>query len=260
MDLRLSFGGFVVGILMGLTGMGGGTLMTPMLIFLFHMKPALAVGTDLVYGAITKIFGSVQHVRQKTVDYAAFRWLAAGSVPGALLGSMLVGIMAKHVSMNRMNHEVDIWLGCVYILVLISMGGRGFLAMRRRKNHVAPPQHVRLPKVGLLCLGLVGGFLVGLTSIGGGSIFIAVMTIIYPIAGARLVGTDVVQAGLLTAVAGVTHLAFGNVDMEMVLSLIVGSVPGILIGSRLTTRVPERAVRVGLMAMLCYTSYSLLTK
>lgn len=258
-DWRLSLGGLVVGLLIGLTGMGGGTLMTPMLIFLFHMKPTMAVGTDLVYGAITKIFGSVQHVRQKTIDFPAFRWLAYGSIPGALGGSLLVGVMTKRLPMTFVNHEVNIWLGCVYIIIVLAMGLRWYLNVRKRRLNV-PIKELRLPKVRLLVLGLLGGFLVGLTSVGSGSIFIAVMTMIYPIASARMVGTDVAQATVLLIVAGATHLAFGNVNLSVVLSLVIGSVPGILIGSRLTTHVPEKAVRAGIIAMLCYTSYSLLTK
>jgi uncharacterized membrane protein YfcA len=257
-DWRLTIGGFFVGVLLGMTGMGGGTLMTPMLIFLFHMKPTLAVGTDLVYTAITKLAGSIQHLRQRTVDFPAFRWLALGSVPGALGGSIMVGSMTKHLNMNAVNHSVDIWLGIVYILIIITMVWRWYWSHLRGSK--AQPTVPRLPKVPLLVLGLIGGFLVGVTSIGSGAIFIAVMTVIYPITSARMVGTDVVQAAILTAVAGLTHLLYGNVDLSIVLSLIIGSVPGTLIGSRLTTRVPDTAVRVGLMAMMFYTSWSLLTK
>lgn len=259
MDWRLSFGGFAVGLLIGMTGMGGGTLMTPMLIFLFHMKPTLAVGTDLLYGAITKVFGSFQHIRQKTVHFPAFRWLTMGSVPGAFGGSWLVGWMTHHVPMHQVNHAVRVWLGGVYLLIIAAIVFRWYLGSRRAK--LGPARVLpTLPKIRLLVLGLVGGFLVGLTSVGSGSIFIAVLSIIYPLSGATMVGTDVTQAALLTSVAGITHWAFGNVDVPVVLSLIVGSVPGILIGSRLTTRVPDSAVRVGLMAMLCYTSYALLSR
>ncbi|MBX5435872.1 MAG: sulfite exporter TauE/SafE family protein [Alicyclobacillaceae bacterium] len=258
MDWKVSVVGFVVGVLIGLTGMGGGTVMTPLMIFVFHMHPALAVGTDLVYSSLTKMAGAIQHIRQRTVDFRALKFLAIGTVPGALGGSLLVGLLERHLPMQHFNTVVGRALGAVYILVIASMVWRWWAARRggRRKPEGAVP----LPRLGLVALGLVAGFLVGLTSVGSGTLYIAVLALIYPIASARMVGTDIVVGVLVTGVAGLTHMAFGNVDLRMVLSLLVGSIPGILLGSKVTVRLPEPAVRVGLMAMLCWSSWNLLLR
>lgn len=256
LNLKVSFGGLIIGILIGLTGMGGGSLMTPMLIFLFNVHPAIAVGTDLMYASITKIVGSIQHIRQKTVDYAALKFLALGSVPGGVLGSLSIGWMEVHLNAEHVNRTIDHLLAAVYILIIIAMMVRWIQKRRGRLAMENPP----VPAVKLVILGLTAGYIVGVTSVGSGALYIAVLAWIYPIAAARLVGTDIVQATLVTGVAAVTHLAFGNVDWALVLSLLIGSVPGILIGSRVTARVPDSVVRVAMVIMLCYSSFNLFSK
>lgn len=257
MDVKVSLGGLIVGILIGLTGMGGGSVMTPIMIFLFHMHPAVAVGTDLVYASVTKVVGAIQHIRQKTVDFAALKFLSIGSVPGAIFGSALVGYMELHLPIQHVNTIIGQMLGAVYILLVIAMIWRWWAIKTDRQLKVAP---TRLPKGKLVVLGLVAGCVVGLTSVGSGALYIAVLGLIYPIASAKMVGTDITQAVLVTGVAGIAHLAFGNVNLLMVASLLLGSIPGILIGSRLTVRIPESAVRLCMMMMLCWSGWNLLAK
>jgi uncharacterized membrane protein YfcA len=255
MDWKVTLGGLLVGLLIGLTGMGGGSVMTPMMIFLFHMHPTVAVGTDLVYSCITKIAGTIQHIRQKTVDFKALGWMSAGSVPGALAGSLLVGCLQQRFPIDHVDATVSQALGGVYILIVLAMAWRWWWQTRRMRPAAEP---VRVPRAGLVILGLSAGFVVGLTSVGSGALFISVLAMIYPVAAARLVGTDIAEGVLVTGVAGIAHWAFGNVNLPMVGSLLLGSVPGILLGSRLAIRVPEPVVRVGLMTMLCWSSYNLL--
>jgi uncharacterized membrane protein YfcA len=255
MDWKVSLGGLVVGILIGLTGMGGGSVMTPMMIFLFHMHPTVAVGTDLVYSSITKVVGALQHIRQKTVDFKALGYMSIGSVPGALAGSLVVGYLERRLPLEHVDGVVGQTLGAVYILIVIAMAWRWWWSLRRPAQ---AESDVRLPRVGLVVLGLTAGFVVGLTSVGSGALFISVLALIYPVAAAKLVGTDIAEGVLVTGVAGLAHLAFGNVNLHMVWSLLIGSIPGILIGSRLTIRIPEPVVRVCLMTMLCWSSWNLL--
>ncbi len=252
---QLSLCGFIIGALIGLTGMGGGSIMTPLLILVFHVHSALAVGTDLLYSSITKFAGSVQHLRQRTVHRGVFMRLTAGSVPGAVLGSLMIALLSKHLPATTMNTWVDRALGVVYLIAIAAMIWRIVF----RKQQLAGEEE-QPPTLKLALLGLVAGFIVGMTSVGSGSIYIAALGILFPMAAAKMVGTDILQGLVVTGVAGLTHLMFGNVDLWMVASLLIGSVPGILIGSRLTVRIPERAIRACLMLMLGWPSWSLLVK
>lgn len=254
MDWKVALGGWVVGLLIGLTGMGGGSVMTPMMIFIFHMHPALAVGTDLVYSSITKVAGTLQHIRQRTVDFRILGWVSLGSVPGALMGSLVVGYLEHEVAMDTADRAIGQMLGGMYILIVLAMAWRWWQSRHSPVSSGAG----RLPRVVLSVLGLVAGFLVGLTSVGSGALFVSVLAMISSLPAARLVGTDIAAGVLVTGVAGLAHLAFGNVDLRMVVSLLAGSVPGILMGSRLIVRVPEPVVRVGLMTLLSWSSYNLL--
>lgn len=256
MNWHLSVGGFIVGLLIGLTGMGGGSLMTPLLILLFHTEPTVAVGTDLLYASITKFVGAIAHIRQKTIDLRLFKWLVGFGIIGALLGSALIGELSAHLSTHTVNQVVSHLLGLLYVPVIFSMVWRW---VTRHRNMGAPSMdESQFPKFRIALLGLLGSFVVGMTSVGSGSIYIAVLSVIYPIANARLVGTDIVQGAVITGVAGLVHFGFGHVDLAMVGSLLVGSIPGILLGSRLTFRMPDSFIRVALMLMLCWSSWNLL--
>lgn len=255
MGIEVSLAGFIVGLVVGMTGMGGALIMTPIMIFMFGVSPALAIGTDLVYASITKIFGAWQHWRQKTIDFTVVKWLCMGSLPGALSGVLVILFMQRRFDASALNSAIGKILGVTYLLIAAVMLYRLF---RRKKTLSNTVDVVRPPRYTFVILGLFGGLIVGMTSVGSGTLFMAVLTMIYPIASARLVGTDILQAVLVTAVAGIAHLSIGNVNMPMVGLLLLGSIPGILIGSRLTARVPDIAIRSVLTVMLFLSGMKLL--
>ncbi|MDI3328194.1 MAG: sulfite exporter TauE/SafE family protein [Alicyclobacillaceae bacterium] len=252
MGWEVSLGGFVVGLLIGLTGMGGGFIMTPMMIFIFGVAPSVAIGTDLVYASVTKMVGAWQHWRQRTVDLVVVKWLSAGSVPGAVLGAL--GVHEIHRWMGAQVDEVlRHVLGVTYLLVSLTM-----LVRIRRRAPQGDDAALRPAPWKLIVLGVAGGFIVGLTSVGSGSLFMAVLTLVYPVAAVKLVGTDITQAFLVTGAAGLAHLALGTVDLGLAGRLLLGSVPGILLGSCLSARIPDGAVRISLAVMLVVSGVKLL--
>jgi uncharacterized protein len=279
MNWEISFGGFVVGILVGMTGMGGALVMTPMMIFLFGVNPTVAVGTDLVYSSITKIFGAWQHWRQKTVDWTVVRLLSTGSVPGALAGALMMMILQKSYA-DSVQSILGKVLGLTYLLIALFMIWQMVRKLSELRNAsqaeaaasqqelaatadgilTKAPEAIRPDARKMIWLGLIAGFVVGLTSVGSGTLFMAVLVLIYPVAVARLVGTDIVQAVLVTGVAGLAHLSMGNVDLHLVGQLLIGSIPGILIGSRMTTRVPETFVRSSLVVLIFLAGFKMLMK
>jgi uncharacterized protein len=256
MSWEVSFGGFIVGLLVGMTGMGGALVMTPMMIFLFGVNPTVAIGTDLLYSSITKLFGAWQHWRQKTVDWTVVKYLSTGSVPGALAGVLTMMFLQKYYELS-VEGIVGKLLGATYLLIAIFMAWRAFF---KGKAHALPDDKIKPDRKKMLILGLVAGYIVGLTSVGSGTLFMAVLVIIYPVAVARLVGTDIVQAVLVTGVAGLAHFAIGNVNLPLVGQLLIGSIPGILIGSRMTTKIPEAAVRTCLFLMIFLSGFKMLLK
>jgi uncharacterized membrane protein YfcA len=287
MNWEVSFGGFVVGILVGMTGMGGALVMTPMMIFLFGVNPTVAVGTDLVYSSITKMFGAWQHWRQKTVDWKVVRLLSTGSVPGALAGALTMMLLQKSYA-DSVQGIVGKVLGLTYLLIALFMIWqmlRKLADMRQQRLELraasqaetaatrqelaaavqdgtlaqAPAEIVPDARK-MIWLGLIAGFVVGLTSVGSGTLFMAFLVLIYPVAVARLVGTDIVQAVLVTGVAGLAHMSMGNVDLHLVGQLLIGSIPGILIGSRMTTKIPENFVRSSLVVLIFLAGFKMLMK
>lgn len=243
--------GLLVGLMVGLTGMGSGALMAPVLIFVLNVKPSLAVGSDLVYAAVTKAFGAFQHYRAGTVDLSLTRWLATGSVPGALLGAQSISWLR-----GAYGESVEVYilkaLGLAFLLVSSSILFKTFLT-RRVESVDSRLEMSGRRKGATVLLGFTVGLLVGITSVGSGSLLMTVLILFYPIATTRLVGTDIFHAVLLTAAAGATHFVEGNVDLALVSNLLLGSVPGIVIGSRLVSVAPERLLRTVLAVMLFLT-------
>src|SRR4051812_34717372 len=237
--------------------MGGGSLMTPILVILFGFKPTTAVGTDIVHGAIFKSFGAVRHRRLSTVHGHLAFWLFMGSGPLAI-----AGVVTSYKLQNSIASAETI-LGYAIGVALIG-GGVGFLAKAFVKRGVQPSEAPfimsRRDKLIALATGAVFGFVVGLTSVGSGTYFGLVMVMVYPLTLPRIVGTDIFHAAALLTVAGIGHAFIGDVDWHAVLLLMIGSIPGILISSRWTVSVPQTTIRLGLGGILIISGINLLDK
>ena len=237
----IALGGLVIGVLIGLTGMGGGALMTPFLI-LMGVRPVVAVGTDLVQMTVTKFFGGWQHHRQQTVDHRLVFFLALGGVPGALAGVGLLVFLRDVVGVS-IDLLITRLLGAMLMLVALVLLLRLRLSVPVRwqtgngQVHLSPRRKLLLP-----LLGGVIGLLVGMTSVGSGTVILAVLTLLFRMPMVKVVGTIIVFAAFLTAVAGLAHIGAGNVDFVLAANLLIGTIPGVLLGSRLGFRLPERGL------------------
>ena len=256
MTWQLSVTGLLIGLLVGITGMGGGALLTPLLIFLFGFKPTLAVGTDILHGAVFKTFGAVRHRRLGTVHARLTCWMLLGSAPMSLVGVELAEWIERRHGDGVESASAKV-VGAALIL-----GGLGLVAKTfvRRGAHAsdAPLLLARRDRVIALLLGVGGGFIVGLTSVGSGTFFALVMLLVFPLTAVKIVGTDIFHAAALLWVAGLSHLLHGNVDLGAMAWLLLGSVPGVLLGSQVTVRLPDRALRVALATILTLSGLKLL--
>jgi hypothetical protein len=254
MDPKLSLAGLLVGLLVGMTGMGGGSLMTPMLVLLFGFKPTVAIGTDILHGAIFKSFGAVRHRQLGNVHARLTLWMLLGSAPMSLAGVALATWLKHRYGDGFENTAQEILGGALIV------GGIGFLikSFLRSKGDDRPfilrPRDRRIA----FAIGLSGGFIVGLTSVGSGTFFGLVMLLVFPLTAAKIVGTDIFHAAALLWVAGAGHLVAGNVDLHATGWLLIGSIPGVLLGSHFTVRLPERALRVALALVLSFSGVKLL--
>jgi hypothetical protein len=247
--------GLALGLIVGLTGVGGGSLMTPILIIVFGFKPSYAVGTDIFHGAIFKSFGAIRHRRLSTVHGHLALWLFLGSGPLAI-----AGVVVSYVLRNSISNAQTI-LGYAIGVALIG-GGAGFLAKSFVKRGVQPSDQPfimsRRDKLIAFGTGAVFGFIVGLTSVGSGTYFGLMMVLVYPLTMPRIVGTDIFHAAALLWVAGIGHLVIGDVDLHATAWLLLGSVPGILISSRYTVKVPDLTIRAALGGILIISGLKLL--
>lgn len=254
----LSLTGLLVGFLVGLTGMGGGALMTPILILFFGFSPTMAIGTDVTYAAATKVFGSWRHWKQGSVDIPLALWLAAGSVPAALLG---VGIIS---------YVKQAYGGLIDGILYRAIGGAlmavGVLLIVKVVMHVDQKHRreditlSRRTKGLTVALGATAGLVVGLTSVGSGTFLGVFLILFYPLATDRIVGTDVFHATVLLLATSLAFVVGGNVDLWMVSALLMGSVPGVLMGSQLTIRAPNRALRAILALVLFLSGLALFSR
>jgi uncharacterized membrane protein YfcA len=256
-DWLLPIYGLIVGMLVGLTGMGGGVLMTPLLVLGLGMPAAAAIGTDLAYSSITKLTGTWQHWRQGTVDIRVVRALATGSIPATLVAVATLFVLHS-VDASAVDAVLERFIGVMLVVAATLMLRK--LWHGRRSNVESAPEHlVNCPTGKLMAIGAFGGFLVGLTSIGSGSLIIALLVITVSLTPEKLVGTDVAHAFLLVGAAALAHLfVLKDVDVVLAGKLLVGSIPGVLIGSRLTVWVPRRPLQAGLAVLLLTTAVSLL--
>jgi uncharacterized membrane protein YfcA len=252
-------GGFGVGFLVGMTGVGAGSLMTPFLITQVGVQPTLAVGTDLLFASITKASAAAPHHTFGHVNWRIVRWLAAGSVPGSI--AMLALIEWLEPDLATMGHVIKSALVAALILSSAAILVYPFLMRGKGVQIVADAAHQPVRPVPTLLLGLVLGSIVTLTSVGAGAIGVVVLTLLYPALRPRhLIGTDIVHAVPLTLVSGLGHLSMGNTNFTLLGLLLVGSLPGIAIGSRLTGRLPDWFLRGALAVILLFAAYQLWAK
>ena len=254
--LLISAGGFAVGLLVGMTGVGAGALTTPMLISGFGVAPAVAVGTDLLFAAITKASAAARHHRLGNVSWPILAYLAAGSLTSALATIAAMAWLTPDAA--AMAGSIRMVLAVALVLSAIAVPLVPFLMSRSRRDVVHDP---RPRPFATVVFGLVLGALVVITSVGAGAVGVAVLTLLYPaIAARRIVGTDIVHAIPLAALSGLGHMSLGHVDFVLLGTLLVGSIPGILIGSRLIGMLPDWVLRLTLSAVLIVAAYVLALK
>jgi uncharacterized protein len=257
MDFRISVVGFVVGLLVGLTGMGGGALMTPALILLGLARPAVAVGTDLVWGTLTKAVGAFVHFQQKSVDFTLVKRLAIGSIPGALLGLALLARLHKYSGAETTDRIVVRMLAIALMCVALSLFVRAVRGPRVKTENVF--SNYKNQKWLTSAVGAVVGFLVSLTSVGSGSLIVACLVVLYPSTSMRrIVGSDIVHALFLVGVSAVGHIGLGSINVQLLGLLLLGSIPGVWIGSKMNAVVPERVLQPLLATTLFLLGYKLL--
>jgi uncharacterized protein len=259
MDPALILFGLGVGILVGMTGMGGGSLMTPLLILVFGIKPVVAVGTDLAYAAVTKTVGGWQHFRKGTVFPRMALWLAIGSCPAALLGVWLLDILRDEWG-DGFDTFMLVAIGCALLLtgsvVLIRALSIADHAARERRAFRMETRH----KIAAVALGAFVGFVLGITSAGSGTLIAIGLIIGFRLSPHRVVGTDVAHAAVLLWVAAIAHLFSGNIDYGLAGTILIGSIPGVWIGTHLSTRLPQEWLRVALGTVMLASSMGLISK
>ncbi|MDQ1432796.1 MAG: uncharacterized protein QOF40_3398 [Actinomycetota bacterium] len=254
-DIGIAIAGLIVGVVVGLTGMGGGALMTPILVIGFGIEPLAAVSSDLVAAVVMKPIGGGIHFRRGTVHTGLVKWLALGSVPGALLGSYVVSHLGDDVG-----DTIKTVLGVVLLIAAGAMVVRGYLS-RHRGPGVEGDAARRVPvrRAATLTIGLLGGTIVGMTSVGSGSLMIVALMLLYPtLSSKELVGTDLVQAVPLVLAAAIGHLIWGNFEFGLTSSLLIGSVPGVIIGAHVSSRAPDAIIRPILVLVLALSALKLL--
>jgi uncharacterized membrane protein YfcA len=252
MDPLVVLFGLGVGVLIGLTGIGGGSLMTPLLILVIGVQPVVAIGTDLAYGAITKTVGGWRHLRKGTVDLGVSKWLAFGSVPGALSGVFLL---------ERLHPDITVVLALVAVALLIV----SVVVLVRAVLTITPRERVQVPldgraKATAVGVGAILGLVLGLTSVGSGALIGPALILLFRLTPVRVVGTDVFHAAILLWAAGLAHLVGGNVDFGLMGTILLGSVPGVWIGTALVSRVPVAVLRPLLGCVLLGSALGVLTK
>jgi uncharacterized membrane protein YfcA len=244
----LPLSGFAVGLLVGLTGVGGGSLMTPLLVLVFGFKPATAVGTDLLYAAITKAGGSWVHHRHGNIDWAITGRLALGSVPAAALTLLLLAQLG--IRDHGAAGFISVVLGFALLLTAASLFFRQRLLDLARRRSASADFQKRTPALTVL-VGAALGVLVTISSVGAGALGVTALTFLYPnLATRRIVGSDIAHAVPLTLIAGLGHWWLGTVDVVLLVSLLIGSLPGIALGAHFAAKVPERALRALLASVL----------
>lgn len=259
MDPLIIVFGFGVGILVGTTGIGGGSLMTPILILVFGFKPVTAIGTDLAYGAITKTVGGWRHWRQRTVDLGLSGWMAVGSVPAAIAGVWVLDIVHRAVGEDFDSYLLTAVAGALLLTGAVMLGRLLFLPSSADSERESTPLE-RRHKIGAVLLGVSVGFVLGVTSAGSGSLIAVGLIMLFRLSPRRVVGTDVFHAAVLLWAAAIAHVVSGNVDFALAGTILLGSIPGVWVGSGLTMRLPVEVMRATLAIVLVAAGLALLQK
>lgn len=249
MDISIVIFGFGIGVLVGMTGMGGGALMTPLLILLFGVSPTTAIGTDIFYAAITKTVGGWRHYRLKTVNMGLVLWLAVGSVPAAVFGVQLVAWIERRIGADRLDSLVYAVLGGTLLMLGVITLARALILARsihERDSFRIERRH----KVAAVLIGAATGFVIGVTSAGSGTVVAILLIAVFRLTPKHVVGTDVFHAAIVLWAAGIAHFGHGNVDLGLAGNILLGSVPGVVIGTALIGRVPQDRIRVALGVVL----------
>jgi uncharacterized membrane protein YfcA len=247
--------GLLIGVLVGMTEMGGGSRMTPILVIVFGFKPTLAVGTDILHGAIFKTVGAARHRRLGTVHARLSGWMLIGSAP-ASLGGVALATHLKHVYGDSAQNLMSYILGGALLFGAVGLVAKSLLQAKVIGDDDRFDMAWR-DRLAALAIGLVGGFIVGLTSVGSGTFFGLTMLFVFPLRAHKVVGTDILHAAALLYVAGFGHIVAGNVDMHAVGWLLIGSIPGVLIGSHYSVRLPEGILRLTLANVLALSGLKL---
>jgi uncharacterized membrane protein YfcA len=259
MDPLIVLFGLGVGVLVGTTGMGGGSLMTPLLILVFGIQPVVAIGTDLAYAAVTKTVGGWRHLRKGTVDMGIALWLAVGSVPGAVGGVYLLSVLRRAYG-SGFDDLVLVLVAGALLLTGFAVLWRALFLPRMIERERPTVDLERRHKVAAAVFGLVIGFVLGVTSAGSGSLIAIGLIVFFRLTPRRVVGTDVFHAAILLWVAGAAHFVSGNVDMSLAGNILIGSIPGVWLGTSFSTRLPETGLRPALGIVLLASGLGLLSK
>lgn len=248
-DPLVALAGLIVGAVVGLTGMGGGALMTPILVIIFGVHPLAAVSSDLVASMVMKPLGSMVHMRRGTVVRHLVGWLMVGSVPGAFSGVFLIRLMGRG---PLMENQLQFALGAALLLAAAAIVTKGLVQVRRsRSSKASGAGQIEVHRAATVAAGAVGGLLVGMTSVGSGSLIVVMLMFLYPgLSAAQLVGTDLVQAVPLVSAAAVGHLLYGDFQLGLTVSLLIGSLPGVYLGARLSAQAPDMVIRPALVLVL----------
>ncbi len=249
MDPAIIFFGLGIGVLVGMTGMGGGSLMTPLLILVFGIQPTTAIGTDILYSAVTKTVGGWRHLKMKTVNMELVKWLALGSVPAAVGGVALVSVIERNIGEDRLDSLVYAVLGGTLLMVGIITLARA-LILRNLVDERDRFDVERRHKVAAVLIGATTGFVIGITSAGSGTVIAILLIAVYRLAPKKVVGTDVFHAAILLWAAGIAHWIGGNVDFVLAGNILIGSIPGVVIGAALSSRAPTGFIRTALGLVL----------
>ena len=257
MDPLIIFFGLAVGVLVGLTGIGGGSLLTPLLILVVGVKPVVAIGTDLFYGAVTKTVGGWRHLRLGTVDLGVSGWMALGSVPGSLLGVLTLNALQASYG----DAFESVLLGCVAAaLLVVSLAILGRAVFLRVFGETEVVELTPRLKTSAVIIGLTLGALIGLTSVGSGALIGLALILVFRLTPHRVVGTDVFHAALLLWTAALAHMASGNIDFALAGTLLLGSIPGVWLGTALLPLVPAAGLRPALGCVLLGAALGVLSK